>query len=99
MGVSSSCAPDTSGWGMCEDLTGVGGYDGNPLNFTCTVVNFLGVSFFNYFVTEITHGYQLKEDKQLYSEKQRRVTTFMKTPREVEKVWTYGPLIVTYKKW
>ena len=27
-----------------------------------------------------------KEDEQLYSEKQRRVSTFMKTPRKLEKV-------------
>ena len=28
----------------------------------------------------------MEEDEQLYSEKQRRVSTFMKTPRELEKV-------------
>lgn len=43
-------------------------------------------SFVSYFISEVTHGYQLKQDKHLYSEKQRRITTFMKTPRELEKV-------------
>lgn len=53
-----------------------------------------GVSFINYFIAEVTHGYQLKEDEQVYSEKQRRVTTFMKTPRELEKVsWS---IVITY---
>lgn len=47
---------------------------------------FADVSFFGYFVAEVTHGYHLNEDKQMYSEKQRRITTFMKTPRELEKV-------------
>ena len=51
----------------------------------------LDVSFIGYFVSEVTHGYQLKEDKDLYSEKQRRVTTFMKTPRELEKVVFLAP--------
>ena len=39
-----------------------------------------------YLFAEVSHGYLLEEDEQLYSEKQRRVTTFMKTPRELEKV-------------
>ena len=47
---------------------------------------YLDVSFISYIVSEVTHGYQLKEDKDLFSEKQRRITTFMKTPRELEKV-------------
>ena len=50
------------------------------------MIFFLEISFIDYFISEVTHGYQLKEDKHLYSEKQRRVTTFMKTPRELEKV-------------
>ncbi len=47
---------------------------------------FSDVSLISYFITEVTHGYHLKEDEQIYSEKQRRITTFMKTPRELEKV-------------
>ena len=49
-----------------------------------------------YLFAEVSHGYLLEEDEQLYSEKQRRVTTFMKTPRELEKVcymvWDMDPL-------
>ena len=37
-------------------------------------------------MSEVSHGYQLKGDGYLYSEKQRKITTFMKTPRELEKV-------------
>ncbi len=47
---------------------------------------FIGVSFLSYFIAEATHGYELNEDEKLFSDKQRRVTTFMKTPRELEKV-------------
>lgn len=50
------------------------------------LITCLDVSFISYIVSEVTHGYQLKEDKDLFSEKQRRITTFMKTPRELEKV-------------
>ena len=39
-----------------------------------------------YIITELTHGYELNDNEQIYSEKQRRVSTFMKTPRELEKV-------------
>ena len=46
----------------------------------------IGISFMRYLFAEVSHGYLLEEDEQLYSEKQRRVTTFMKTPRELEKV-------------
>ena len=45
-----------------------------------------GVSVWSYFMAELTHGYHLNENEKLYSEKQRRVSTFMKTPRELEKV-------------
>lgn len=48
------------------------------------------ISFGSYFFSELTHGYELKDDKHLYSEKQRRITTFMKTPRELEKLMLYG---------
>ena len=39
-----------------------------------------------YLFAEVSHGYLLEEDEQLYSEKQRRVSTFMKTPQELEQV-------------
>ena len=44
------------------------------------------LSFFRYLFAEVSHGYLLEEDDQMYSEKQRRVSTFMKAPRELEKV-------------
>ena len=48
---------------------------------------YLGMSFLGYVVAEVTRGYLLEEDEQkLLSEKQRRVSRFMKTPRELEKV-------------
>ena len=51
------------------------------------IIIYLGVSFFGYVVAEVTRGYLLEEDEQrLLSEKQRRVSRFMNTPREVEKV-------------
>ena len=40
----------------------------------------------HYILAEVSQGYLLEEDEQLYSERQRRVSTFMKTPRELEKV-------------
>ena len=39
-----------------------------------------------YLFAEVTRGYLLEENEQLYTEKQRRFHTFMKTPRELEKV-------------
>lgn len=46
------------------------------------------MSFLEYVVAEVTRGYLLEEDDQnLLSEKQRRVSRFMKTPRELEMVW------------
>ena len=47
---------------------------------------YAGLSFISYILAEVSHGYLLEEDEQMYSEKQRRVSTFMKTPRELEKV-------------
>ena len=46
----------------------------------------VAAGIWRYIVTELTHGYELNENEQVYSEKQRRVSTFMKTPRELEKV-------------
>lgn len=44
------------------------------------------MSFSRYIFAEISRGYLLEEDEELYSEKHRRISTFMKTPRELEKV-------------
>lgn len=35
---------------------------------------------------ELSRGYLVEKDEAMFSEKQRRVLTFMKTPRELEKV-------------
>jgi len=43
-----------------------------------------------YLFAEVSHGYLMEEDEELYSEKQRRVSTFMKTPRELEKLMLFG---------
>ena len=47
---------------------------------------YLGVSFLGYLKGEVTRGYLLQENEEMYSEKQKRVLTFMRTPRELEKV-------------
>ena len=41
---------------------------------------------YRYVVGELSRGYLLERDEAMFSEKQRRVVTFMKTPRELEKV-------------
>ena len=43
-------------------------------------------SLFSYVRSELTRGYMQECDELLYSEKHRRVSTFMQTPRELEKV-------------
>ena len=45
-----------------------------------------GISFFTFLKGEVTRGYLVQENKELYSEKQNRVLTFMRTPRELERV-------------
>ena len=46
----------------------------------------VSVTFFGYLARELSHSYLLKEDEELYSEKQKRVSTFLRTPVELEKV-------------
>ena len=50
------------------------------------LIYYLGVSFLSYLKGEVTRGYLLQENEEMYSEKQKRVLTFMRTPRELEKV-------------
>ncbi|XP_065884568.1 transmembrane anterior posterior transformation protein 1-like isoform X2 [Dysidea avara] len=50
-------------------------------------------SLFSYVRSELTRGYMQECDKLLYSEKHRRVSTFMQTPRELEKLMLFGFLI------
>ena len=44
------------------------------------------VYVYRYVVGELFRGYLVERDEAMFSEKQRRVNTFMKTPRELEKV-------------
>ncbi|CAI8013716.1 Transmembrane anterior posterior transformation protein 1 [Geodia barretti] len=50
-------------------------------------------SVYDYVVGELSRGYLLERDEAMLSEKQRRVVTFMKTPRELEKLMLFGFLI------
>ena len=62
-------------------------YDKNELEIPIVrLVLCAGVSIWTYFIAELTHSYQLNENEQLYSQKLGRVSTFMKTSRELEKV-------------
>ena len=45
-----------------------------------------GISFFSYLAGEVSHSYLSSEDERMYSEKQKRVSTFLKAPLELEKV-------------
>jgi hypothetical protein len=44
------------------------------------------ISLFQYFMSELTRGYFLENDKAKYAEKRKRVYTFMQIPREMESV-------------
>lgn len=44
------------------------------------------MSVFGYFTSELTRGYHLEREEEKYAQKRQRVYTFMKTPRELEKV-------------
>ena len=44
------------------------------------------MSFLGYVCSELTRGYTVGDEERLFSEKQRRITRFMKAPRELEKV-------------
>ncbi|XP_052226013.1 transmembrane anterior posterior transformation protein 1 homolog isoform X2 [Dreissena polymorpha] len=48
------------------------------------------MSVFSYFTTELTRGYLLEREEEKYAQKRQRVYTFMKTPRELEKLSIYG---------
>lgn len=43
-------------------------------------------SVYQYVLGELSRGYLVEEDEAMFSERQRRILTFMKTPRELEKV-------------
>jgi hypothetical protein len=53
-----------------------------------------GVSLFGYLKEEIIRGDKIEGHEELYTEKQNRVLTFMRTPRELEKLMFYGVLIM-----
>ncbi|EDO43155.1 predicted protein, partial [Nematostella vectensis] len=48
------------------------------------------LSFLKYFVDEVCRGYVLELDEDRYAEKREKVYTFLKIPREVEKLMTFG---------
>lgn len=48
------------------------------------------VSFWSYLSTELTRGYVLENDEARYMQKRERVYTFIRVPRELEKMMTYG---------
>ena len=61
--------------------------------YTCTHISLPAgrirvgrVSLYRYVLGELSRGYLVEKDEAMFSEKQRRVLTFMKTPRELEKV-------------
>ena len=47
---------------------------------------FTETSVFGYLYSEVTRGYMLEHDEAKFTEKRKRVYTFMKIPRELEKV-------------
>nr|CAB3266812.1 transmembrane anterior posterior transformation protein 1 homolog [Phallusia mammillata] len=49
-----------------------------------------GISFRKYFTQELTHGYFMDENNERYTERRERVYTFLKQPREIEKMMIYG---------
>ena len=54
--------------------------------FCKNLLFFSDLSFMNYFMAEISRGKYLELEEDKYSEKREKVYTFMKIPREFEKV-------------
>lgn len=48
------------------------------------------ISFFKYIQSEISHDYLLEKNKETFTAKRKRVYTFMKIPRELEKLIFFG---------
>ncbi|XP_071506645.1 transmembrane anterior posterior transformation protein 1 homolog [Diadema antillarum] len=48
------------------------------------------LSFWSYLSTELTRGYVLENDEARYMQKRERVYTFIRVPKELEKMMTYG---------
>ncbi|XP_001190526.2 transmembrane anterior posterior transformation protein 1 homolog isoform X1 [Strongylocentrotus purpuratus] len=48
------------------------------------------LSFWSYLTTELTRGYVLENDEARYMQKRERVYTFIRIPKELEKMMTYG---------
>ena len=46
----------------------------------------LDISLWRYVYFELTRGYWLEHDRARFAERRKRVYTFMKIPRELEKV-------------
>ena len=47
------------------------------------------MSLWDYLKREVSYGYLLRGREDIYSEKQQRILTIMRTPRELEKVIYY----------
>ncbi|XP_041476981.1 transmembrane anterior posterior transformation protein 1 homolog isoform X2 [Lytechinus variegatus] len=48
------------------------------------------ISFWSYLSTELTRGYVLENDEARYMQKRERVYTFIRIPKELEKMMIYG---------
>jgi len=59
-----------------------------------TCILFIGISLWRYVYFELTRGYWLEHDKARFAERRKRVYTFMKIPRELEKVNMISIMIV-----
>ena len=55
------------------------------------------VSLYRYVLGELSRGYLVEKDEAMFSEKQRRVLTFMKTPRELEKVHVVIYILIRFQ--
>ena len=53
------------------------------------------ISVFSYLKSELTRGYMLERDECKYAERRERVYTFMKTPRELEKVFIKNVMLIS----
>ncbi|PAV57415.1 hypothetical protein WR25_12267 isoform B [Diploscapter pachys] len=65
---------------------------GTPSPSTETRVPNVSTGFFDYIWTELTRGYSLDNDQARFTEKRRKVYTFMRIPVELEKFLFYGLL-------
>ena len=48
------------------------------------------MTLWSYLGAEVTRGYHLDADKERYTDRRKKIYTFMKIPRELEKFMSYG---------